>query len=129
MQAWLEANVPHPLDVLRPRLEGLPEAVQVKLAEMAYEDARRWPPSIDDDASWTYFTMGRGRPYFVYLVLSKANPQVTEQEAARLSERMDPETFTRLGMLASGKDPDDPKTSAPSSALPADTMESPSAGG
>lgn len=46
LQSWIRANSPHPIDSLKPHLEGLPESDRQGLLEKARREAMDWPPQI-----------------------------------------------------------------------------------
>lgn len=46
LQAWVKANVPHPLDVVKGHLDGLPDGDRRYLLDQARIDARSWPPVV-----------------------------------------------------------------------------------
>lgn len=46
MQGWIRENCPHPLESIRPHLEGMPPAIATELAENARQEARDWPPKV-----------------------------------------------------------------------------------
>ena len=116
LQNWLRDHVPHPLEAVKPHLAGLPEAAQLRLLDRAYDDAKNWPPAVDDEAAWKYFLTEPGRTFYLFVVLRRATPNMTLERAEALSAKLDGYGFMRISALASGSDPDDPKGSSPEQA-------------
>jgi len=46
MQRWINREHPHPLDAVKPHLEGLTPEDRQYLLEKARQDARDWPPKV-----------------------------------------------------------------------------------
>lgn len=108
-------------------LEGLSPADRRELFTLALLDSRSWPPAIASGA-W-FAAMGDcpgGSARFVFLALSRLNPEVSEDVAKGISEADDPEGHRALLFAAIGLDLP-PKSSPPPPAVP-DAEPSPEPG-
>ena len=65
LQAFIRANTPNPLDLVKPHLDGLSTADRQHVLEQARLDAKNWPPQVGTSAgAWRCCraSPGRSRP-------------------------------------------------------------------
>lgn len=115
LQAWIKDRVPHPIDALKPHLDGLDPAERQALLKEAYKEARDWPPSIGSDkGAGLLATEGRGK--VLEVVLRRHQPGITPAEAEALAERITGAEFVAAMNLAFGREGEAPKATSPSPA-------------
>jgi hypothetical protein len=112
LQGILREQIPNPIAAIKPYLAGLDLSIQTAMVLKAQDQARNWPPSLDDEEGWRFFALGPGRARFVHIALRKQQPNLSIEQAQDMADRMDITLFNRLSLLAFGKDPDDPKSKA-----------------
>lgn len=85
LQEWLTAHVPHPVEALKPRLEGLSADDRQYLLEQARQDARDWPPRVGTAAA-AEALLGSpdGQVEALYQGLRVHYPDASREYAARL---------------------------------------------
>ena len=47
LQAFIKSKVPHPVEAIKPHLEGLSQEDRRYLISQAREDAQSWPPDVE----------------------------------------------------------------------------------
>jgi hypothetical protein len=50
LEEWIKANSPHPIQAIKPYLDGLPPEERQSLLENARKDAKDWPPRVGTQA-------------------------------------------------------------------------------
>lgn len=111
LQAYLKEVVPDPRRVARDLMDGLPEAVQLKILERAWEDAKSWPPAFGDPKTFHHFLSIEGQARLLWVCFRKHNPNFTLEFARDLSIRyeMEVEELNQLMDLVSPGEFGDPK--------------------
>jgi hypothetical protein len=85
LQAWIKANVPHPLEAIRDYLAKLPPGVASDLAEKARRDAMNWPPEIGTaEAAVALLGSTEGQVAAFLEGLLVHHPDATPSDARRL---------------------------------------------
>ncbi|MDG3003251.1 hypothetical protein [Paludisphaera mucosa] len=85
LQAWIKATCPHPLDALKPHLEGLTAAERRELIADAVEAGRSWPPRIGTNAA-SELLLGTQEGQLLVLLegLRAQEPAATDADAEAL---------------------------------------------
>lgn len=85
LEAWIRKNVPHPLDALKGRLEGLPVDVAAKVAENARQEAKNWPPRIGTaEGTVALLSKEDGQTLALYVGLQKFHSGTTREQSDHL---------------------------------------------
>lgn len=99
LNAWIKSQFPDP------RVEGQKRAIAFKdlpelakhVWEEAVNEARLWPPTIDDTVGQTaLFTHSEGIALLVYTALGKHNGSITRDRAAEIAETI---TIEEVGAI------------------------------
>jgi hypothetical protein len=82
LQAWIKANVPHPLKALQGQLDGFSAEDRATLLDQARKEAAHWPPSIGTPAAAQALASSReGMAEVIYEGLRGANPEAPRDSA------------------------------------------------
>lgn len=82
LQTWIQQHIPHPIDQIKDRLEGLTEKERITLLSEARHDAVDWPPQVGDKDGARLLVMTMpGQVEALYVGLKKYQPEVTRDEA------------------------------------------------
>lgn len=93
LQAYLRRTVPHPIDAIKPYLDGLEAEDRAALLEGARQDAKRWPPDIGTPAGMIALTQADdGTIELLALALSMHHPEMTRSDAERLKNDLERES-------------------------------------
>ena len=89
IQAWIRTNVPHPLDALKGRLDGLDPEDRRYLLDRAYDAAQEWPPRVGTKAAGEVLAQSMAARLVVFLEgLRVHQPNATEADAQRLHDAL-----------------------------------------
>lgn len=80
-------NLLHPINRIKPALDGLPDDERLQLLNRAYEDMREFPIVADDLAVSSFIASVQGTKYTAWLCLRENHPDLTMQQAADVVER------------------------------------------
>jgi len=86
LEEWIKANSPHPIQAIKPHLDGLPPEERRELLENARKDAKDWPPRIGTQAG-SKVLMGSGdmgQIEVLYHGLQVRYPNATREHARGL---------------------------------------------
>jgi hypothetical protein len=88
---------PDPLELVRPRLAGLPEAMARQLLELAYEDLKR-VRSVTSDEIVDWMHTARGTVYCLWMALRDHHPEIALDSPLleRLRNSADPALWAML---------------------------------
>lgn len=85
LQAWINEHVPHPLEAIRGRLDGLPASIASDLADKARREATNWPPEVGTpEAAAALLGSTAGQVAALLEGLRVHHPDATPDDAARL---------------------------------------------
>ena len=85
LQAYLRRSIPHPLEAVKPHLEGLRPEDRQALLENARKEAAAWPPDIGSVAGMKALTAtDAGQVATLAAALSIHHPGATDADAERL---------------------------------------------
>lgn len=84
INSWLKDLVPNPKDEARRRMEGLPDAVALAIWSDGVKEARSWPPMFGSAEGNQHLLQYNGMSVLVHALLSKANRDVTREEAEQI---------------------------------------------
>lgn len=118
LQAWFKDNVPSPLASVAKGVELLPDAERKEILSGAMERQLRWPPRVATEEWFNAISAATGGDaMFLWVVLRKHHPEITIEQANRLSERASAEEslaviFQAIGIATP------PKATAPSEPAP-----------
>lgn len=118
LQAWFKDNVDSPLKAIASALALLPEAERREALAGAMDRQLRWPPRVATE-EWLNAisaTTG-GDAQFLWTVLRKHHPEITLDQANRLSEKATAAESLAVIFQAIGIEPP-PKAQAPSDPEP-----------
>lgn len=118
LQAWFKDNVTSPLQAVAPGLDLLPEPERKAAMSAALVKQLRWPPRVATE-EWldSISNTTGGDAMFLWVVLRKHHPEITLEQANRLSSRASAEESRAVIFQALGIDL--PKSQAPSEPPPA----------
>lgn len=89
LQDWIRARTPHPIDAIKPHLDGLTADERMTLLREARDDARRWPPIVGTpDGAAALMSSQDGQIETIYVGLRVHQPETTRDEARRLYRAM-----------------------------------------
>ncbi len=80
---YVKKHTPDPLDTIRDKLKGFPEAIQHRMIDKAMEMASR-PVSMGSPEYQAVMSTPEGALHLFYLLLQSHHPLLTEKEAAVL---------------------------------------------
>lgn len=114
LQAHLKDCVEDPRLRARRVMEGLPDAVQLKIWADACEDARSWPPDIGSDEAMAHLLSIEGQAKLLWVAFRQHTEGFTLDKARELSVRheISIEEFSELMSLMTPKEIGDPKSRA-----------------
>ena len=104
LQAWLDARHGDPLAVVRPRLAE-PTKEWRPLVIDAYDAAEAGPPTFGTDRARVEFGTAEGIVAFVWIVLRRAYPSLTAEDAVSLATLMEPHEYAALRRAVFDVDP------------------------
>jgi hypothetical protein len=85
LQAWIKANVPHPLKALQGQLEGFSPEDRALLLDAARKEAAHWPPKIGTQAAALALASSpEGMMEVLWEGLKGADPEFPRADAAKL---------------------------------------------
>jgi hypothetical protein len=85
LDAWLKRTHPHPLEVIKPYLDGLTPEERKPLIDGAMERGRDWPPKLlTGEGLALLFSDLAGQIEALFVALRLHQPQVTRRDAQRL---------------------------------------------
>lgn len=113
LQAWVKTQVPHPIEAIKPHLTGLPEVVQIAMAESARQEAKSWPPQVGSIEANRLFSGADGEKELLFVILSKYQPHLTRADTDAMADRLSLAEFKAIADVAFGKGPDLPKPEGP----------------
>jgi hypothetical protein len=103
LEAWIRKNIPHPLDELKGRLEGLPDKVAAAIAENARQEAKDWPPRIGTGAGTAaLLSKEEGQVLALHVGLQKFHPGTTAEQAGRLYQQLGRDAVRKRGPNSEG---------------------------
>lgn len=114
LQAWLDRQLPNPLDVIRPHLQNYNAAQQQAILRAAVEVASSRRALIGTDEASAFLSSIEGVREMLYLAIRKGRPEVTRAEVAGLASKLSVGDIaavfrgTGLDAVADGEG-DDPK--------------------
>lgn len=89
LQDWIRARTPHPIDAIKPHLDGLTAEERMTLLREARDDAKRWPPIVGTpDGASVLMSTQDGQIETIYVGLRVLQPETTRDEARRLYRAM-----------------------------------------
>lgn len=109
LRAWIGDHLPHPLDVARRHIEGLPVEMAKHVWDRALKAARDWPPALGSVDGRRMLDSPEGQAMVLYVLLSRTVSGMTIDDARALADRMDDEDWERLWGLISPGETGDPK--------------------
>ena len=96
MQGWIEKTYLHPVQAIRPHLEGLLAEDRQYLLEQARKSAPMWPPEVGtSDASRLIMSSPTGQVEALYYGLNVHHPGTTKEAAERFYRAFRRETTRR----------------------------------
>jgi hypothetical protein len=113
---YIKSKTPNPLEEMRQQIQGLPEAVQVKLAEKAYEAYERWG-SITTIQGKDWANSVDGVAFFLHRSISKVHAEVTHdwviQQMAEASLKKLREMMAKIDQASGLANPPHEPSSSP----------------
>jgi hypothetical protein len=92
LQAYLRRTTPHPIDAVKPHLEGLRPEDRQALLENARREARSWPPDLGTPAGMMALTSTtEGQIEVLAAALSVHHPECGREDAVRLYRALERE--------------------------------------
>jgi hypothetical protein len=111
LQGWIKSNFPHPLEAIKPHLEGFAAADRAYMIEAAQREAAYWPPAIGTPrASACLLTSPQGQTQVLYEGLKVHDPAATIEDADRLRrllKRDEAKSLMVIGLIFGTYDPGD----------------------
>jgi hypothetical protein len=84
LQGWIEKTYPHPVQAIRPHMEGLPAEDRHYLLEQARQSAPMWPPEVGTkDGSRLIMSSPAGQVEALFYALNLHHPGTTREDAER----------------------------------------------
>jgi hypothetical protein len=90
LEAWIRENTPHPIESIKPHLDGLTAAERRRLLEKARQDAKDWPPRIGTQAGAAALlgSGDMGQIETLYHGLLVHHPKATREHARGLYRKL-----------------------------------------
>lgn len=104
LEAWLKRTVPHPVDAVKPHLEGLAPSERELLVQNADRLARYWPPEYGSAAANAHFATADGVVELLTVGLQVCQPSITREQVALLADEMSMEELGRVIDIFNGVD-------------------------
>ncbi len=96
LQAWLEGQVPHPLDGLPPAWADPEPDTRLGRLGAAWEASATWPPRLGSDEGARLLASRQGHAFFVLLAARRRQPGFGLAEALELVDRATPAEWAGL---------------------------------
>lgn len=114
LQAWIRANVPHPVAAVKHHLDGLSPEDRAVVLSTAAREAPHWPPKVGTpEGARALLGDARGQALVMLEGLRAADPAATPEQAEWLARRLNRTRGAKLsGRVLSiifGTDLDDPE--------------------
>jgi hypothetical protein len=94
LQAYLRRTTPHPIEAVKPHLDGLSPADRQSLLEGARRAAMDWPPNLDDASGMVALTSRTaGQIEALFVGLTMHHPELTRDDAARIYRALEREAM------------------------------------
>ena len=104
LQSWMDRRAADPLDAIRGRLDGLPEAIQRDLAREALRESCRPRPLFGTPEAGTLLGTVAGSVEVLHLMLRPGDPGSTREDAYAALKFLSDADLTILFALAEGRD-------------------------
>ena len=104
LQAWVVGHFPYPTDLV-PQRETVGEEEWRERLRRAYEYGESWPLPFGSPASSRMLTTPDGVTFFLRLVLSRNQPDITDEECRLIADAITPAEWKHLGRIVYGSDP------------------------
>jgi hypothetical protein len=105
IQAWLEAESPHPLADMPPSWADPEPETRTARLKVAWEDAASWPVRYGSDRAAVLLGTTGGRAFFLYLCLRRGDPGFGVAGALGLLAEVTPIEWAGLRRVAYGLTP------------------------
>jgi hypothetical protein len=109
LQAWVKEQIPNPRTEAREHMQGQSDVVAMHIWDLAVEEARDWPPSLDSPEANALLMSPEGQAVFLLTIFGPSIAGFDLARAERIADRITLEDFNRLLQLVSPGEPSDPK--------------------